>query len=482
MLDCFTSTSPDEATPIDLITTQSFDSWMAAQEPFTANWVRANGFKGQAGRLLMIPRPDGARARIVYGLGLGDDPFLVADLPGSLSEGEYAFAAGLGTLDASQLAAAWALGTYRFTKYKKAAKTLPKLIVPVGARSDHITPVIEGVFLTRDLVNTPANDMGPDELEQAARDLAERHEADFTTIQGEALLEANFPLIHAVGRASTRAPRLLDLRWGPADAPKLTLVGKGVCFDSGGLNLKPGRSMDIMKKDMGGAAHVLGLAHMIMASQLPVRLRVLVPAVENAVSGNAFRPGDVYKSRKGLTVEIGNTDAEGRLVLADAIALADEEEPDVMIVMATLTGAARVALGAEVMPFYTDDDDIAEHIAESAEAVSDPVWRMPLHKRYVSQLDSRVADMNNISASRFGGSIIAALFLQKFASKTRRWVHFDIFAWNGSNRPGRPAGGDAQAIRALFRAMTALFSAPEMAPVMHPPAAGQDRDTPAPSA
>jgi leucyl aminopeptidase len=315
----------------------------------------------------------------------------------------------------------------------------------------------EGVFLARDLINTPTSDMGPDALERAVRELARRFNAKVSVVKGEALLVRNFPMIHAVGRAGAEAPRLVDLSWGPAGAPKVTLVGKGVCFDTGGLDIKTASGMLLMKKDMGGAANVLGLASMIMKAGLRIRLRVLIPAVENAIAGNAFRPGDVLKSRKGLNVEIGNTDAEGRLVLADALALADEEIPDLLIDMATLTGAARVALGPDLAPFYTDDDALSAEITAASVAVADPVWRMPLWAPYQRKLASRIADTNNVTSDGFAGSVTAALFLKRFVEKAASWAHFDIFGWHPSDRPHGPLGGEAQAIRALEAVITSRY-------------------------
>jgi leucyl aminopeptidase len=329
--------------------------------------------------------------------------------------------------------------------------------LPKGVSKDHVARVTEGVFLARDLVNTPTNDLGPSGLEEAARQLAKAHRATVSVTVGAALLAANLLMIHAVGRASTDAPRLIDLRWGPRGARRVTLVGKGVCFDTGGLDIKPASSMLLMKKDMGGAASVLGLASMIMAARLPVRLRVLIPAVENAISGNAFRPGDVLKSRKGTTVEIGNTDAEGRLILADALTLADEEEPDLLIDMATLTGAARVALGPDLPPFFTDDQELAADLERASVATADPLWRMPLWPGYESKFSSRIADINTVNTYGFAGAIIAALFLKRFVEKAKSWAHFDIFAWNPVDRPHGPAGGEAQAIRALERVIAERF-------------------------
>jgi leucyl aminopeptidase len=320
-----------------------------------------------------------------------------------------------------------------------------------------MTRIIDGVFLARDLINTPANDMGPQELEDAARALANRHGAELRAIVGDDLIAQNFPLIYAVGRAAARAPRLIDLTWGDARHPKVTLIGKGVCFDSGGLDIKPESGMLNMKKDMGGAATLLALAHMLMDRGAPLRLRVLIPAVENAISGSAFRPRDVYRSRKGLTVEIGNTDAEGRLILADAIALADAEAPDLIVDMATLTGAARVALGTEIPPFYTDDDALAASLARAAVSENDPLWRMPLWRPYDQLLESKTADINNVASGNFGGSITAALFLRRFVSAAKAWLHFDIYAWNQTGKPGRPEGGECQGARALYRLLVQRY-------------------------
>jgi len=316
---------------------------------------------------------------------------------------------------------------------------------------------VDGVCLARDLINTPANDMGPVELEEAARTLAGRHGAQLRSIVGDDLITEGFPLVHAVGRAAARAPRLIDISWGDPGHPKVTLVGKGVCFDTGGLDIKPESGMLNMKKDMGGAATMLGLAHMLMDRGAKLRLRVLIPAVENAISGSAFRPRDVYRSRKGLTVEIGNTDAEGRLILADALALADEEQPELIADMATLTGAARVALGADLPPFYTDDDQFAADLARYATAENDPLWRMPLWRPYDALLDSKVADLNNVSSGGFAGSITAALFLRRFVSAAKAWLHVDIFAWNQASKPGRPEGAECQAARALYALLVARY-------------------------
>lgn len=421
------------------------------------SWAAANGFSGSPGSFLAIPGTNGALAGAFFGLGKDDsDPLLVAKLARTLPQGKWHFAVEAG--NPTLAAVALKLGAYTFTRY--GAKATPEITFTLPESADGATAerIAAGVYLTRDLANTPTNDLGPDDLEQAARKLAEAHGAEFSSIIGDDLLTQNFPLIHAVGRASAIAPRLIDFSWGDKSAPKITLVGKGVCFDTGGLDIKPPSSMLTMKKDMGGAAHVLGLASMIMAAKLPIRLRVLIPAVENSISANAFRPGDILQSRKGMTVEIGNTDAEGRLVLADALSLADEEAPQILIDMATLTGAARVALGPDLPPFYTTDETFAAQLAQTSEQVSDPLWRMPLWKPYAKKLNSRIADINNVTADSFAGSITAALFLQRFVENATIWAHFDIFSWTPVEKPSCPIGAEAQAIRALYALLSDRFA------------------------
>ncbi|MGI6854069.1 leucyl aminopeptidase family protein [Mesorhizobium sp. 1B3] len=430
----------------------------AGLEPAAAAWAKANGFTGEAGKVLILPGESGKLGGALLGTGNGEDAFgalTVGTLARTLPEGDWHFAAKPATPEIAALGLL--LGGYSFTHYGKKPGKAIRFALPAGTDLERVRWIADGVFLARDLVNTPSNDMGPEALENAVRALAKPHEASVSVIKGDALLAKNFPMIHAVGRASDQAPRLIDLNWGPESAPKVTLVGKGVCFDTGGLDIKPASGMLLMKKDMGGAANVLGLASMIMSAGLKVRLRVLIPAVENAISGNAFRPGDILRSRKGLTVEIGNTDAEGRLILADALALADEEEPQLLIDMATLTGAARVALGPDLPPFYTPDDGLAGEISRAAEAAADPLWRMPLWKPYDSKLSSKIADLNNVTTDGFAGSVTAALFLKRFVEKTGSWAHFDIFGWSPSDRPHCPAGAEAQGIRALERVLTARF-------------------------
>jgi leucyl aminopeptidase len=369
-------------------------------------------------------------------------------LPGLLPPGVYRFANA--PHDTRLATLAFALGSYRFSRYRKSEMPDVRLVPSNGIDVGAISRMADAATLARDLINTPSNDMGPEELAIAAQQLAERFGAGFNCIVGEDLKQQNFPLIYAVGMASPRAPRLIDLNWGDPAHPKVTLVGKGVCFDSGGLDLKPSAGMLIMKKDMGGAANVLALAQMVMDARLKVRLRVLIPAVENAVSGNAFRPLDIFRSRKGTSVEIGNTDAEGRLVLADALALACEDKPDLLIDLGTLTGAARVALGPDLPPFYTNDEKLALDLARFAKQENDPLWRLPLWPGYDAWLDSKVADINNAPSGTFAGSITCALFLQRFVEGAKTWLHVDIYGWTPSAKPARPEGGECQAARAIF--------------------------------
>ncbi len=413
-------------------------------------FARAQEFDAAAGRIVLLPGVDGALAGALMGLGDAAqvDDFLPGKLPGALPAGAWRFENWPG--DAEQAAIAFLLGSYCFSRYRKAKAGGARLALPPGVDRARVLRIAESVAMGRDLINTPANDLGPAELARTAQKLARDYRATSAVIVGDALLKKNFPMIHAVGRGSARAPRLVDIRFGKTSQMKVTLVGKGVVFDTGGLDIKPPAGMLLMKKDMGGAAAALAAARMIMDAKLPVRLRVLLPIVENAVGGDSFRPGDVLPSRKGLSVEIGNTDAEGRLILADALAFGDEEKPDLMIDFATLTGAARVALGPDLPPFYTTSDTLAADIARIGETIADPVWRLPLWAPYRSMLDSRTADMNNVSAGPFAGSIIAALFLQRFVENAAEWAHFDIFGWNPSTKPGRPEGGETQAARLVY--------------------------------
>jgi leucyl aminopeptidase len=447
------------ATPITFVTKSSLGSIVEALDAPSRRFVEAAAFKAKPGQYLALPSTDGGIASVLFGLeddpGKWHDPFRPGLLPGLLPPGVYRFANA--PHNARLAALAFALGSYRFSRYRKADAPDVKLRLANDLDAEDLSRMAEAASLARDLINTPANDMGPQELAEAARSLADRFSASFSCVVGEELLAGNFPLIHAVGRASTRAPRLIDLSWGDASHPKVTLVGKGVCFDTGGVDLKPSSGMLIMKKDMGGAANVLALAQMIMDAGLKLRLRVLIPAVENAVGGDAFRPLDIYPSRKGPTVEIGNTDAEGRLVLADALALADEEKPDLLIDLGTLTGAARVALGPELPPFYTRDEALAADMARHAQAENDPLWRLPLWPPYDSWLDSKTADLNNVASGGFAGSIICALFLGRFVETATRWLHVDIYGWTPSSKPGRPEGGECQAARAIYKLLAERY-------------------------
>jgi leucyl aminopeptidase len=429
------------------------DGLDALPEPARA-WAAATRFKAGAGEVLLVPGDGGSLAGAVLGLGgEADTParaLLAGALGRSLPDGEWRFE-GPETLDPELAALAVRLGAYRFDRYRSKAEAppLPRLRTDEAAET-RAERLAASVFLTRDLINTPANDMGPDAIEAAVQRLGAEFSATVTSTIGDELLAANFPMIHAVGRASAVAPRLVELLWGREDAPRVTLVGKGVAFDTGGLDIKPSSGMLLMKKDMGGAANVLGLARAIMSAGLRLRLRVLVPAVENAISGSAFRPSDILQSRNGKTVEIGNTDAEGRLILADALTLADEEAPELLIDMATLTGAARVALGPELPPFFTDDERFAADLAAASIRTADPLWRLPLHKPYARGLSSKIADINNVTSDGFAGAVTAALFLQGFVEKAASWTHLDVYGWRPQPSPIGPVGGEAQAIRALF--------------------------------
>jgi leucyl aminopeptidase len=443
------STNGTAAIPIWFVTTANYAELRERLDPPARAYADAAGFEPKPGQCLLLPAADGLGG-VLFGLEGADEPinlFLPGRLPEQLPGGVYRFANE--PHDTRLAALAFALGTYRFVRYRKAERPQAQLDLPQGVGRIELERTVEAVTLARDLINTPANDMGPAELEQAARALGSRHGANVTAVVGDDLLAGNFPLIHAVGRAAVQPPRLIDLQWGEANRPRVTLVGKGVCFDTGGLDIKPDASMLNMKKDMGGAATALALAHMIMAGGLKVRLRVLIPAVENVISSAAFRPRDVYPSRKGITVEIGNTDAEGRLILADALALADEEEPALLADFATLTGAARVALGPDVPPFFTDDDKLADELSRCGGSENDPLWRLPLWRPYQAMLESKVADINNVGSGGQAGAITAALFMRRFVAAAS-WVHFDIFAWTPSAKPGRPEGGELQAARALY--------------------------------
>jgi len=438
------------ATPILFVNEANYAQASKVLDAREQAFVKATGFEPKAGKHLIVQGPDGGIGGILFGIEAADaavkDHFRAAALVPLLPAGTYRFANA--PHDARLAALSFALASYQFTRYRKAEAREVKLVVPDGVDGEDLSRMAEAAFLARDLINTPSNDFGPQELEDAARKVASEHGAKFSVTIG-AEIEKSFPLIHAVGMGSPRAPRLIDFTWGQESDPKVTLVGKGVCFDTGGLDIKPDASMLNMKKDMGGAATALGLAHMIMSRKLKVRLRVLIPAVENSISGASFRPRDIFRSRKGITVEIGNTDAEGRLILADALSLADEEKPALIVDFATLTGAARVALGPDLPAAFTDDDRLADDFLRAGLAEQDPAWRLPLWKPYEAMLDSKIADTNNVSTGGQGGAITAALFLRKFVA-AQSWLHLDVFAWNTAAKPGRPEGGELQTARALY--------------------------------
>jgi len=458
MSDLTALLQPDKgqsATDLHLVDKKNFDSWLGAQPERVRQAVKAQGFEGKAHQLAILP--GGASGEWSAALGEEPGPWGLAKAAEQLPEGTYRLA-GRGPGSA---ALGWLLGQYRFDRYKKepSAKGPRILLTDDPARIAETLLLAEATALVRDLVNIPAQDLGPQELESAVSDLAKAHSAALSTTSGPAL-EAEFPMVHAVGRAAApdRAPRMIELEWGDRRHPRIAIVGKGVVFDSGGLDIKPSAGMRLMKKDMGGAAHALALALLVMKSRLPVRLHLLIPAVENAVSGNAFRPGDVLMSRKGLSVEIGNTDAEGRLILGDALTRAGENDPELILDLATLTGAARVALGPDLPALFSNDDALAEALLDSGTAVSDPVWRMPLWKQYEEMLSSDIADIGNAADGPMAGAVTAALFLQKFVPEGVPWAHLDTFAWRSSPKPGRPKGGDALGLRAVWEMLKIRYS------------------------
>ena len=446
-----------QAVPITPVTPESLPETMARLSDLERRWVAGLGFKAEPGTTALVPAPAGGLGRVLVGWNPKEAIWALGGLPDALPQGHYALDARPGPEAATRMALGWALGAYAFTRYKAPSRAPAELVWPAEADRAEAERLACAIHLTRDLINTPAEEMGPAELAIAAEQLAAEQGARCTVLAGDELLKSNYPMIHAVGRGSARAPRLIDLTWGDPKAPKLTLVGKGVCFDSGGLDLKTSQGMRMMKKDMGGAATLLGLASAIMDAGLPVRLRVLIPAVENFVSATSFRPLDVIRTRKGLTVEIGNTDAEGRLILCDALAEADSEQPALIIDMATLTGAARVALGPDLPALFANDDALATALLDAGTAENDPLWRLPLWKPYRKLIDSKVADLNNVSESGFAGAVIAALYLAEFVSPKTPWAHIDTYAWNPTSRPGRPEGAEALGLRALYAAVQRRF-------------------------
>ena len=461
MTEVILATSERATVPVHALYDGELEGFLAGQGAFARAYAELSEFKAKAGQVLVLPGAEGTIAAVLFGLGSSPvDPMVFRGLPAKLPTGDYAMATAPAGISPDQIALAFALGSYKFDRYKqKKTHDRPRLVAQ-GADVAEVNSIAHACALARDMVNTPANDLGPLQLETIAREIAEQYGAAITVVTGEGLLEANYPAVHAVGRAAVeaRAPRMIEMSWGEAGKPLVCLVGKGVVFDTGGLDIKPSAGMRQMKKDMGGAAHVLALGRMIMAAKLAVRLSILVPVAENAISGDAMRPGDILDSRKGLTIEVGNTDAEGRLILADALTRACELEPALTLDLATLTGAARAALGPQLPPFYTDDEELAGQIEAAMNQVSDPMWRMPLWKGYVDALDSDVADIkNDPDGWAQAGSVTAALFLQRFAP-AGAWAHFDIFAWNPRNRPGWTAGAEAQAIRALYQMIRTRFA------------------------
>ncbi len=454
----FLTDSAAQAVPIHALRSGEWKDWIESRPENLKRLARAHDFQAQSGRILLVPATDGAIERVLFGVGDKANAMAMGALAQHLPAGDYRVAAAPREFAATLVTVAWGLGAYAFELYKKRKRPAPRLVPPDGADLGEAERIVSASWLARDLVNTPTNDMGPDALHAAAEAVAKENGATFEAIVGDDLLTQNYPLIHAVGRAAAQAPRLLHLSWGDQSAPRLALVGKGVTFDTGGLDIKPSAGMRMMKKDMGGAAHALALAQAVMQAGLKVKLDVYLAVVENSISGDAFRPGDVIASRKGPTVEIDNTDAEGRLVLADALTRACEDEPALLLDFATLTGAARTALGPDIPPFFTNDDALAAELASASIESADPIWRMPLWDAYESDMDSPIADMKNTGDGAFAGAIFGALFLRRFVT-VQSWAHFDIFAWAPREKPSRPQGGEAQALRAALRVIKARFPA-----------------------
>jgi leucyl aminopeptidase len=450
--DCFVA-GADKALPLYCVERTGFDDWRRLQVPALGSWIDAQTFTGASGSLLLLPGEDGL-AGAVLGIGDRNDPYSYAHAPFALPPGDWKLATELDAEALRALHLGWGLGSYRFARYKAPLRAPARLVAEPDAET---TDTLAASLQVRDLVNTPAEHMGPDQLEQVCCELAELHGAKIDVISGDDLLAHNLPAIHAVGRASHRAPRLIALHWGDANAPHLAVVGKGVCFDTGGLDIKPADGMRNMKKDMGGAAHAIALAGLIMARKLPVRLTLLVPAVENAIGPQSYRPGDVLATRLGVSVEIDNTDAEGRVVLCDALAFAAEQKPALLVDFATLTGAARIALGPDLPALYSNDEAVATEWMDASNAQRDPLWRMPLWRPYLRYLVSSIADIANGGPSKMAGSITAALYLERFVPTTQPWVHVDVYAWNDTDRPGKPAGGEAQGLRAAWAMLKGRF-------------------------
>lgn len=457
MQDWLLDSRPQDCIPLTPVPELGFAAWLEAQDERLRRWISATGFKAKPNSVCLVPDESGALLRVIAGITSADDPWALGGLPTTLPRNDYYLETDWSSETLERVTLGWGLGAYRFTRYKAPQQTPARLVIPPDCNARRIRQQLQAITLVRDLINTPAEDMMPEQLAEAVLGLGREFEARIEQVVGEDLLAHHYPLIYTVGRASAHPPRLIRLTWGNETHPKLTLVGKGVCFDSGGLDLKSSSSMRLMKKDMGGAAQVIGLARLIMGLGLPVRLRVLIAAVENAVAGNALRPGDVIRSRKGLTVEIDNTDAEGRLILCDALAEGVADKPDSIIDFATLTGAARVALGTDVPALFCNDDALAADLLAACTEEKDPLWRMPLHQPYRELLDSKIADITNASNTPYGGAITAALFLKEFVPNEIPWAHIDLMAWNNKARPGRPEGGEAMGLRAVFRYLERRF-------------------------
>ena len=446
----------EKAIPLQVTDSKRLSKLIESLAPAERRWAQSCGFDGAAHTHCTIPDAKGGIARVLVGVRDADDPWALAALPLKLPKGRYALAKGPGQVAPESAAFAWDLGGYQFARYKKAKRKPAELQVESSARVREALETAHAVRLVRDLINTPTEDLGPPELSDAVREQAELFGGKFDEWVGDELLERNFPAIHAVGRAAARAPRLMEVKWGDPGDPRIAIVGKGVCFDTGGLDIKGAEGMRLMKKDMGGAAHAIALARLVMQRKLPVRLHLLVPAVENAISGNAYRPGDVIRTRAGKTIEIGNTDAEGRVILCDALAYAVEQKPKTIIDFATLTGAARVALGPELPVLFCNDEKLATRLAAAADALDDPIWRLPLWRNYRRLFDRDIADFSNSGRGGYAGAIVGALFLDYFVPEDIAWAHFDVFSWNDVSRPGRPAGGEAQGLRATFEALSRI--------------------------
>jgi len=458
MLTCFAARPTKTTISVDVVTKPEWKAFSAKLNKSALNWLKSTGFDGKKGGFALVPGRTGALERGLFVIKDRTNIWAYAGLRTRLPAGRFELRGLQTEAEATAAGLGWGLSAYEFTRYKKSKAKKRQLVMPELADAGEVTRLVQGISLTRDLINTPAQDMGPVALAAAGKELAETHGAQCSITVGKKLLENNYPAIHAVGRAASEAPRLVDIRWGDKDAPKVTLVGKGVTFDTGGLDMKSPAHMQLMKKDMGGGANVLGLAHAIMDAKLAVNLRVLVPCVENSVAGNAFHPMDVLDTRKGITVEVGNTDAEGRLILCDALFEAQSEKPEVIFDFATLTGAARVAVGTELPAMFCNDEELASALLTASADAAEPIWRLPLHEDYRRYLDSRVADINNISKQPYGGAITAALFLREFVGKKTPWVHFDIMGFNLESRPGRPYGGEAMGIRAVYQLLKSRYS------------------------